>query len=1186
MSDLTQASTVTPRRSGRVASKKEKKSPSSSASASSSVPSSPQPLKSPVSPVPPAPVSPSPASVVTGPTGLKSADSPQSVPSAVAPAPAAPVPPAAPATIQSAAPVTVQLQPPAAQSYKKEKKQSKSKLKKKPSAAAKASPSDKASPAADATAAKAPPAAVAPSPPGSTSEAPAAPVSPSDSPAGSSSKSSPKRASSSPKRKRTEIKFASVSLRERLDKCKKECGGKTYVHALERLMDEHEAAGIPGAVPADGEKYALKCLCLRALSCIVSAKKMSSVIALCQAFLEGKIDVSKIPSCTTIRRTLAATDKVCDQLLAKEFEDCEYLHALFDTSKREGTSRAPVFVCYWSLKEDCPVIKLLELDGLATQTAEEEARVIYHALERFGLQKKVISIIGDNCAGMQANGGVINKLRELLGPDVPIVVGLGCWLHVLSLALCFAVEKAFGKAEIKGDVKQIGTVTLQNLLYSLWWCEHVGMNPTEFAASIKLFIAEHPALGLKAPTKQLEKPVPTRWGSMIASNSTSLEFWKLWEVWSIEVSKKYTESSRKPLRETLEMIHAWCKDRRLLAQSTCLEELAPFFRAEMDFAGSAQPGFIAGSLGALMPRRVVGGKARLAKMVAQIEDFFPKTLEITGGDQTLPKTIVTAFEAKITEFGDAWLKFPQIVFALGSPTDGQSVAGALVHKMRDKKLTDDELKDPLLRGINDADVADVEKFVGAHLEDLKGFAFHGKCSPKLQRFINQVCKCAPSTTERVEGVFGRLTSMLHKSPGMSDKTTTEQMKSVMNDGPETEDVTKEDLQQLFAWLLTTSEEMDDEELIGALGESRGPVRTNKQKEEVYIGRMQYMASRAQSRQDLGPTVVNVGGVIAVKQEDTETQAPEAKKQKMVDEEEKEEEESGYGGGKSEQGMGDAQMIEVGGLIFESRLFWHDNSCWCDAALVALCNSRHIREFSERVDRMGLPVQVRRILDIQELLLQKDSDSNLILSIQTALMKDGAGTGMYGKNNCATKVLSFFDELDGTQSDTRPTAAQYFEVRTSRHFKGCNCENRERLPEWGGVTVVGDSFRVDAGGRIPIHGVVSHHCKGVKGHKDVEAELIIESEPEVLIFSCGDNRETGKVDAPQKEVFLSKAVYDLVSFVHHVSSDHFRAIANVGGTWCEFDSMWGRSKPKKEDWKIRLPDLPAKVSPISFAVYEK
>ena len=82
---------------------------------------------------------------------------------------------------------------------------------------------------------------------------------------------------------------------------------------------------------------------------------------------------------------------------------------------------------------------------------------------------KVVSVIGDNCPGMHAPlGGVIAELQSLLGLDVPFVIDIGCWLHVLSLALCHVIEETFGKASENVCVSEIKNVTLLNLLFSTW----------------------------------------------------------------------------------------------------------------------------------------------------------------------------------------------------------------------------------------------------------------------------------------------------------------------------------------------------------------------------------------------------------------------------------------------------------------------------------------------------------------------------------------------------------------------------------------------------------------------------------------------------------------------------------------------------------------------------------------------
>ena len=81
---------------------------------------------------------------------------------------------------------------------------------------------------------------------------------------------------------------------------------------------------------------------------------MSSVLTLAKAFFDGDVDVDAIPSTSAIRRILVATDKICDMMIIDELEDAEYVHILFDTSKKCGLSRAPVFVCFWSSKGNCP----------------------------------------------------------------------------------------------------------------------------------------------------------------------------------------------------------------------------------------------------------------------------------------------------------------------------------------------------------------------------------------------------------------------------------------------------------------------------------------------------------------------------------------------------------------------------------------------------------------------------------------------------------------------------------------------------------------------------------------------------------------------------------------------------------------------------------------------------------------
>ena len=61
---------------------------------------------------------------------------------------------------------------------------------------------------------------------------------------------------------------------------------------------------------------------------------MSSVLTLAKAFFDGDVDVDAIPSTSAIRRILVATDKICDMMIIDELEDAEYVHILFDTSKK------------------------------------------------------------------------------------------------------------------------------------------------------------------------------------------------------------------------------------------------------------------------------------------------------------------------------------------------------------------------------------------------------------------------------------------------------------------------------------------------------------------------------------------------------------------------------------------------------------------------------------------------------------------------------------------------------------------------------------------------------------------------------------------------------------------------------------------------------------------------------------
>ena len=82
--------------------------------------------------------------------------------------------------------------------------------------------------------------------------------------------------------------------------------------------------------------------------------------------------------------------------------------------------------------------------------------------------------------------------------------------------------------------------------------------------------------------------------------------------------------------------------------------------------------------------------------------------------------------------GSSWLKPPQIIFALGSPNDGQSIARAFVHKMRDGKLSDDELKDPLFTGIVEAKPSQIKQIVGKLVDDLGDFGFRNKLSQKAE----------------------------------------------------------------------------------------------------------------------------------------------------------------------------------------------------------------------------------------------------------------------------------------------------------------------------------------------------------------------------------------------------------------------------------------------------------------------
>ena len=225
---------------------------------------------------------------------------------------------------------------------------------------------------------------------------------------------------------------------------------------------------------------------------------------------------------------------------------------------------------------------------------------------------------------MQAPGGVIAGLQSLLGLDVPFVIGIGCWLHVLSLALCHAIEETFGKASKNVCVSEIKNVTLLNLLFSTWWLGDGGMIPLEFVASMKVFAKMNS--GHEIPTRRQEKPIFNKVGNQsLTPIHGSQKYWKLIEAWSLEMSQKHVGSSRKKLRETASYVNAWMKNGTLQMYSMCLEEFAVcLFRPEMEWAREATLGFLPGLQGALMARRIVQIQCKLQAMELSLGDYFPQ----------------------------------------------------------------------------------------------------------------------------------------------------------------------------------------------------------------------------------------------------------------------------------------------------------------------------------------------------------------------------------------------------------------------------------------------------------------------------------------------------------------------------------------------------------------------------------
>lgn len=257
---------------------------------------------------------------------------------------------------------------------------------------------------------------------------------------------------------------------------------------------------------------------------------MPLVLALTGVFwlgddLNDKNMLSSIASTTAIRRygdELAIADFV---ELGEKLSN-RSLHIIADGSKRKGEeffSRMAVFV-----DDDGAVVnRLLDIHPIVASDAASEAAAIKSTLDSLKIpSQNVSSITLDNCStNMGAIGGMAVLFACLLGRTL---VTIGCDLHILNIQLQTSIVVAFGKIEIlTKNLHPIQTVFKNSYLLADNWAKWKSAMETWVSArlqndtdgSFAKWLSDNPM-----PTKKFQRPIPTRWRTVMLANEQVLEF--------------------------------------------------------------------------------------------------------------------------------------------------------------------------------------------------------------------------------------------------------------------------------------------------------------------------------------------------------------------------------------------------------------------------------------------------------------------------------------------------------------------------------------------------------------------------------------------------------------------------------------------------------------------------------------
>lgn len=140
-------------------------------------------------------------------------------------------------------------------------------------------------------------------------------------------------------------------------------------------------------------------------------------------------------------------------MLIDSLQSVSFVSISCDSSNRGNKKMLPVMVRFFTLKEgiQCKLVELYRLDDETGETVFNKLKI---AIEKFRLQRKLVSFGGDNCVtnfgGVQRGGdkNVYNRLQEEFGEHL---VGVGCNAHLAHKA----IEKACHKFQPHFDIEAI-----------------------------------------------------------------------------------------------------------------------------------------------------------------------------------------------------------------------------------------------------------------------------------------------------------------------------------------------------------------------------------------------------------------------------------------------------------------------------------------------------------------------------------------------------------------------------------------------------------------------------------------------------------------------------------------------------------------------------------------------------------